>query len=83
MTNKLDQKGFSVLELMIVISIIIIMTILAVPFYNNLTAHQRLNSAARTLLADIRGARELAAFIPIAFFVFNPPSNHGSRYVQE
>jgi Tfp pilus assembly protein FimT len=60
MDIKLGQKGYSFTELMTVIAIIMILTVLAIPSYNRLTAHQRLTSAARTLLADIRSTRELS-----------------------
>ena len=60
MTNKLDQKGFTLIELMTVIVIVMIISLVSFPTYTNMMAHQRLNSAARTLLADIRGTREQA-----------------------
>jgi prepilin-type N-terminal cleavage/methylation domain-containing protein len=60
MTNRLDQKGFTLIEMMIVIAIMMIMSLIAFPAYTRMSAHNRLNSAARTLLADIRGTRELA-----------------------
>jgi prepilin-type N-terminal cleavage/methylation domain-containing protein len=55
-----NQKGFTLIEMMIALAIIGILSVMAVPSYNKFIAHQRLNSAARTLLADYRGTRAMA-----------------------
>jgi prepilin-type N-terminal cleavage/methylation domain-containing protein len=54
------QKGFTILELMIAVVIMSIVVVMALPTYSRFMAQKRLNAAARTLLADVRGARQLA-----------------------
>jgi prepilin-type N-terminal cleavage/methylation domain-containing protein len=60
MTERRNQRGLTLIEIMIVIAIMVIVSVISIPSYNRMSAHNRLNAAARTLLADIRGTREQA-----------------------
>jgi type IV fimbrial biogenesis protein FimT len=58
--NLLDQKdqcGFSLLELIVILSIIAILAALAVPNMSTWAANYRLNSAARDLVANLQHAK--------------------------
>ena len=52
-----DQKGFSLIELIVVLAIMGIATGIAVPVYNNMKPQIRLNGAARQLMGDLMWAR--------------------------
>jgi type II secretion system protein H len=55
-----NNKGFTLVEVMIVVAIIGILSAMAAPSYKKFTGHQNLNGAARELFSDVRGARVLA-----------------------
>jgi len=55
-----NQKGFTMVETMVVVAIIGILTMMAIPSYNGFIAHQRLSGAAREIFSDIKAARALA-----------------------
>lgn len=52
-----NQKGFSLIELIVVMAILGIATGIAVPVYNNMKPQIRLNGAARQVMGDLMWAR--------------------------
>lgn len=51
------KKGFTLIELMVTVSILVIIVMLAAPSFTNLLVKQNLNSNIRTLLATFSDAR--------------------------
>lgn len=56
-----SQKGFTLVELMIVVAIIAIMATFAFPAYQDWMVRNRLNGAARQVMSDFMEARMKAA----------------------
>ncbi len=52
-----DQRGFSIIELIVVIAIMGILTGIAIPVYFSLQPKFRLNGAARQIMGDLMWAR--------------------------
>ena len=55
-----SHKGFTLIELMIVIAIMGIMTAMAAPNYRTFMAQRRLSGAARQVMSDLMNARMMA-----------------------
>ena len=55
-----SQKGFSLIEVMIVMAVTVILSGLASVSFVSQLPHHRLNGAARDLVSDLRWARQLA-----------------------
>jgi len=55
-----QQRGFTLIELMVVIGIVAILTALAAPSFKNLIQSNTMSSAVNTFLADMRFARSEA-----------------------
>ena len=73
MTNP---KGFTLLELMVVIAIIIIISTISIPFYQNTSKNLNLSSVARSLASDLRYAQQLSVSTQDQYgIVFNLPQN--------
>lgn len=72
-----EKKGFTLIEIMIVIVIIGILSTIAVPSYQHFMARQRLNGAARMVMSDLMSARMQAVSKNNEFrilFVNNSPT---------
>ena len=55
-----SQKGFSLIEVMIVMAVTVILSGLASVSFISQLPHHRLNGAARDMVSDLRWARQLA-----------------------
>jgi prepilin-type N-terminal cleavage/methylation domain-containing protein len=66
------NKGFTLIEMMIVVAIIGILSALAIPSYNKFIAHQNLNAAARDLFSDMRSARVSAISQGVQYGIYFP-----------
>lgn len=53
-------KGYTLIELVVVVGIIIVMTIAAMPFFTAMMRNSQLDAGARQLAGDVREARSLA-----------------------
>jgi type II secretion system protein H len=60
MNIKLDQKGFSLVELIVVIALISIVTAISIPSFQSYTAKANLKTAAREIMADISDTKQRA-----------------------
>jgi len=58
--KRLDKKGFTLIEMMIVIAIIGILSAIAAPNFSSYMATRRLNGAARMVMVDLMAARMAA-----------------------
>ena len=63
------QKGFTLMELMIVLALMAIMAAIAIPNYRSYMTQNRLNGAARMVMTDLMQARSLAATENVRFKV--------------
>lgn len=57
--NNKSSGGFTVFEIMVVISIFALLTAISIPFLNKYQPNLKLNSSARNLAADLRYAQQL------------------------
>ncbi|MFA6918592.1 MAG: GspH/FimT family protein [Patescibacteria group bacterium] len=58
--NNRSKLGFSLTEMLIVISIIGIVSLISLPVYKNITPNIILNSSVRDMASDLRYAQQLA-----------------------
>lgn len=76
MGNKILQSGFSLIDMLAVIAIAGILAVIAIPAYDNFRPQLELNAAARSLVADLRSAQELAVARQVDYAVsFDAISN--------
>lgn len=58
--NPLDKKGFTLVELLIVVALVAILTFIAIPQITILANKSRLNGAARLVWGDLQNAKMTA-----------------------
>ena len=77
------NKGFSMLELLLVVAILGIAAAIAVPRFTNANAQRDLDNAARQLVVDLRWTSQMAAnSVETVKMVFVNTSPFGYRVVQ-
>lgn len=70
------QKGFSLIETLVVLSIIAIISVIVTPAYQSLKPHLQLDSVTRDMVADLRYAQQKAVTEQVVYLVsFNSLSN--------
>jgi prepilin-type N-terminal cleavage/methylation domain-containing protein len=67
-----NKRGYTLIEMLIVVAIVTILAAMVVPSYQKFTAHQNLNGAARELFSDIRGARISAIKEAVQYGIYYP-----------
>ncbi len=55
-----ENRGFTLIELMVTIAVLAVITVMAVPSFNNMLAQQNLNSSAQELITVLNAARSKA-----------------------
>ena len=58
--QQVVQKGYTLIELVVVVSIISVMVMIGVPFFSAMMQNSRLDAATRQLAGDVREARSKA-----------------------
>lgn len=81
----MKQRGFSLIEMMVVMAIVIIMTGAAAPSFYRLIVSNRLQTNAAQLVGGLRMARESAILYQqnLRFYVQTAPSGSGTAYYYE
>jgi len=78
LSSSKRKKGFTLIEILIVIAIVIIMAGASVPYLNDFITSQRLQSVAWQLVQDLRTVREDAILYQQdlrVYFCVNPASS--------
>ncbi len=70
MTRHADKRGFTLVEMMIVIALLAIIAAIAAPNFQTYMAQRRLNGAARQVMTDLMDARMKAVSENNQFKVF-------------
>ena len=76
------QKGFTLIELVIVFAIIVILAGISLASFRNIQPNIKLNGAARNLVTDLRYAQQLAIAEQIDYGVFFSTSTHGYKILK-
>jgi len=58
--GQVGRRGYTLIELVVVVGIIIVMTLAALPFFTSMMKSSRLDAATRQLAGDVREARSKA-----------------------
>ncbi len=75
-SGRNKTAGFTLVELLVTLSIVAILTVIAIPSFGGLADQVRLSGAVRTLASDLRMARQLAMAKGISVRVVMDATNH-------
>lgn len=64
-----DQRGWTLMEMMVVTSIIAILAAIAIPQFSNIALQMRTNTAANELLDDIQFARVMSQRTGVPYYI--------------
>ncbi|MEW6289300.1 MAG: GspH/FimT family pseudopilin [Thermodesulfobacteriota bacterium] len=82
---RINERGFTVTELLVAISIIAVLAAVAIPSYSTLVPTYRLKAAARTIYSDMQKARLQAikenTFVSLSFTEVVYPADGGGYTV--
>ena len=69
----IGKKGFSLIEVIVVSSIILIISVVTVPTWRQISGNLELNSEARAIASQLREAQQFSVTEQINYLVFLTP----------
>jgi type IV fimbrial biogenesis protein FimT len=75
---KGGQRGFTLIELMVVVAVVAVLAALAVPGFSDLTERNRLRSASSAIYSEIQLARSESLKTKVPHYVIFDPGNEGA-----
>ena len=76
-----NQKGFSLIELSVVLSIITLITMISIPMFVNYQKNTKLRSEARVLVTNLRLTQQLAVTEQIVYNLTLYPSDNEYKII--
>jgi Tfp pilus assembly protein FimT len=78
--RQVGRKGFTIIELAVVVGIILLMVIVGLPFFTAMMQNSQLDGATRQLAGDVRDARSLATQSGWQYQIVGFNAGGGSTY---
>lgn len=78
--RQVGRKGYTLIELVVVVGIISVMAIVGLPFFTAMMQNSRLDAAVRQLAGDVRGARSLATQTGWQYRIFGGNAGGSASY---